>query len=86
MSDDAPIEPVRQQPVLLAHDLQSPTWTKLRRHLEARRETLRRKNDNPNLDSVQTALLRGELRAVLNLLALGSPGPGDVVADEEQAE
>jgi hypothetical protein len=67
-------------------DRQSPTWVKLKKHLQDRRDVLRRKNDNPNLDLTQTAVLRGSLREISNLLALGEPGPGLMVADEEQGE
>ena len=52
----------------------SLVMAKLVRHLEARLESNRRKNDGENLDQVQTAMLRGriaELKQLLNLLAAG---------------
>jgi hypothetical protein len=64
------------------NDRHSPTWAKLRRHLEARiTEKLRRQNDN-DMDPMKTAKLRGQIRSLKNLLALGSPDPA-MVADEE---
>lgn len=50
----------------------SLTVAKLKRYLEARLESNRRKNDGENLDQVQTAVLRGriaETKQLLNLLA-----------------
>lgn len=67
-------------------DLASPTWRKLKTHMEARRDELRTRNDNTALDQVATAALRGEIKAYRNLLALGSPSPAVVVADEELPE
>jgi len=64
-------------------DLTSPTWSKLKKHLQAVQHKLRTRLEDPNLDPVQTALIRGELRRIRNLLALDSPDPA-MVADEEQ--
>jgi hypothetical protein len=66
-------------------DLTSQTWSKLKKHLQAARETLRTRLEAPNLDPVQTALLRGELRRIRVLLALDSPDPA-MVADEGLGE
>jgi hypothetical protein len=55
-------------------DRNSVLMAKLVRHLAARLESHRRKNDGENLDQVQTASLRGriaELKQLQNLLAAG---------------
>lgn len=80
-------EPIAEQPDfrLDSVDISSRTWSKLKKHLRARQELLRARNDDPNLDPTKTALLRGELRAIRNLLALESPDP-TMVADEEQGQ
>jgi hypothetical protein len=61
-------------------DLASPTWRKIKAHMEAKQAELRAKNDDPAKDAIATALLRGELRGIRNLLALGNPSPA--VQDE----
>ena len=55
-------------------DRQSPTWRKLRKHLEARLDEMRLKNDN-DLSELATARLRGAIRTVTELLALGDQDP-----------
>ena len=62
-------------------DLISPTWTRLRKHMEARLQSLRAKNDN-DLDPIATAKLRGEVKALKNLLALSTTDQA-MVADDE---
>lgn len=47
----------------------SALWVKLKEHLEARLDLLRRKNDNP-LSIEETSSLRGAIREVKMLLAL----------------
>jgi hypothetical protein len=84
MSDQIPGVDEPADLVLAKHDLTSPTWLKLVKHMEARRLALRVKNDG-NLDLVATAHVRGHIKALTNLLALGQPDPV-VVADEEQPE
>lgn len=69
--------------LLTKADLQSPTWLKLKKHMELCQQKLRTKNDSLALDVQATAALRGELRGLKNLLALGQPNPA-MVADEEQ--
>lgn len=64
-------------------DLSSPTWSKLRRHMEAQLDKLRRENDK-DADPVRTAKLRGRIAQLKNLLALGNPQAPAMVADEEQ--
>lgn len=50
----------------------SAVWTRLRAYLEERLQTLRETNDN-DLDQVQTARLRGEIRTIKQLLDVGQP-------------
>jgi hypothetical protein len=55
-------------------ELNSMTVDKLRRYLVARLASHPTKNDGANLDQVQTAVLRGriaELKQLMNLLAAG---------------
>lgn len=66
------------------NERQSPAWARLRRHMEAKLEQLRRQNDN-DLDPIKTARLRGSIGTLKNLLALGSPDPA-MVADESSGE
>ncbi|MGH8430422.1 MAG: hypothetical protein ACREUF_08470 [Solimonas sp.] len=71
--------------LLLSHnDRNSPAWVKLRKHMEARLQSLRARNDN-DLDPIATAKLRGECRVLKNLLALGKPDPA-MGADDELGE
>lgn len=65
-------------------DLVSPTWHKLKKHMEARLQTLRTKNDM-DMDPIATAKLRGEIRAIKNLLALSEAAPA-MGADEDHPE
>lgn len=52
-------------------DVHSTTWLKVRTFLEVRLDTLRRKNDSINLTPEQTAVLRGQITELKNLLAAG---------------
>lgn len=61
-------------------DRQSPTWRKLKTHFEQRLHELRAKNDN-DLDAIATARVRGAIREVTYLLALGDQDPA-TEADE----
>lgn len=64
------------------NDRNSPTWRKLREHLQEKLQSLRARNDS-DLDAIATAKLRGEIRAIRNTLALGEiPTPAEE-ADEE---
>lgn len=62
------------------NDRQSPTWRKLKKHFESRLAEMRAKNDN-DLDVIATAKLRGSIRVVQELLALGDQDP-TMEADE----
>ena len=52
----------------------SAAWTVLKKHYEARLETLRRQNDG-DLDDSQTRRLRGRIAEVKAFLALGAEQP-----------
>jgi len=52
----------------------SPTWQRLKRYLEARLQRVREQNDSL-LPADQTALLRGEIKALKGVLALGRELP-----------
>ncbi len=69
--------------VLFAADIVSPTWKRMRRHLLEQQESGRIRLEQ-NLDPVETAALRGELRCIRNLLTLENQDPAVVVADDEQ--
>jgi hypothetical protein len=64
------------------NDRHSPTWAKLRRHLEARITELRRQNDS-DADPMKTAKLRGRIAELKGLLSLGNPASAE---GEESAD
>jgi hypothetical protein len=64
-------------------DFQSVTWRRLRAHLEGELTVLRATNDMPSLDSINTAVTRGSIAAIKNLLALGDTS---ATANSEPAE
>ncbi len=51
-------------------ELVSGMWMKMRMHLQARLDLLRRQNDS-NLDPAETADVRGRIAEIKNLLAAG---------------
>lgn len=55
-------------------DNQSPTWLKLKEHLEERLTSLRIKNEG-NLTEIETANLRGRCAELRALLMLGQDEP-----------
>jgi hypothetical protein len=69
---------------LTTHDMASPVWVKLKKYMEARLQSLRIRNES-DLDPIATAKLRGEARAIKNLLALSEKAQA-LVADEESTE
>ncbi len=69
---------------LTATDINGAVWNKLSKHMESKLLALRIKNDS-DMDPVKTAAVRGEIRNLKNLLALGIPAP-EMVADEEPPE
>lgn len=61
-------------------EAQSLIWLKIKKHMTERLEVLRAKNDG-DLDTTETARLRGRIAALKELIALDeSPVP---VADEQ---
>lgn len=54
-------------------DRQSAVWKKIKKHLEERRETLRKQNDSPKLSAEETAFLRGRIREIGKLLGEAEP-------------
>lgn len=76
MSDIKPADPVLDN-----NDLQSIAWIKLQKYFEARLQELRARNDG-NLDAIQTASLRGEIRNLKSSLALATRDPAMQEADE----
>lgn len=60
---------------LLPGDIVSPTWQKLKTHLEHELATARVKNDDEKLDEIQTAMTRGRIKTLKSILALENPPP-----------
>lgn len=55
---------------LRLEDLRSETWRRLTTHLQARLQELRESNDSPSCDADKTALIRGQIKAVKEILDL----------------
>lgn len=62
------------------HEIDSALWQKLRAHLEEELRTQRTKNDGEH-DAVETAKIRGDIRRIKALLALGNLDPAQVADD-----
>lgn len=60
--------------LLTPAEVNTPVWHKLERYLRRRLEAARERNDGP-LTADETAVLRGEIKALKGLLALGRPLP-----------
>jgi len=60
--------------ILTEAELSSPVWDKIRKHYEARIQTLRAENDK-NLSPSETDVLRGRIREAKAVLDLGTPKP-----------
>jgi hypothetical protein len=56
-------------------DKVSPTWQKLRAHLEDKLKDARGKNDDTKLDAIQTAAIRGQIQTLKSIIALGDTSP-----------
>lgn len=56
-------------------------WVRLKAHLEDRLTAVRKRNDNPLTES-ETAVLRGEIRTLKHIIALGDDRP-ILTGDEE---
>jgi len=61
----------------------SPDWHRVRKWAEAELERLRIKNDAVGLTDIETAALRGEIRAIKKLIGLPEVAARDVVAVPE---
>lgn len=66
---------------LSGHDKVHPLWMRLKAHLEDRLASARRQNDRPQSEA-ETALLRGEIKALNRIIALGDDRPL-MTGDEE---
>lgn len=62
-------------------DKVSSLWVRLCAHMEERVSAARQRNDKP-LPEMETAMLRGEIKALTRLIALGDDQP--VLAGYEQ--
>ena len=69
------------KPTFELTDIQSATWQKLRQHIEARIDLLRRKNDH-DADERATARLRGRIDELNSLLLSVEPKPMKFTRDE----
>ena len=58
--------------MLTQDDLKTPTWRRMRDHVETRIEILRQQNDR-HQDAEKTASIRGAIAELKGLLALGNP-------------
>jgi hypothetical protein len=67
---------------LTTFERDTPRWKKLERHLHARLDEARRRNE-ADLNPVETAKLRGRILELKGLLAQASPAPDD--ASDAQA-
>jgi hypothetical protein len=68
---------------LTAHDKASSLWLRLKAHLTERLSDARRRNDHDTLTEQQTAALRGEIRNLKRLIALGDDRPA-MLTDGDQ--
>lgn len=59
-------------------------WLRLKAHFEARLAILRARNDNAVLTEQETAAIRGEIRCLRGLIALGDARP-IVTGNEDQS-
>ncbi len=69
--------------ILTSFEIQSSAWVKIREELESRLDSCRKKNDAVMLSDLETANLRGEIRCLKNLLALGDQSPGPTLAEDD---
>lgn len=56
--------------MLKPEDFLTPTWKRLTQHLEERIAYWRQENDSPFHDQTKTTLMRGQIKAVKEILAL----------------
>lgn len=67
--------------ILTPAEVANPVWIKLERYLRRRLEVARERNDTP-MDAELTAMVRGEIKALKGLLALGRPLPPIPAGDD----
>ena len=67
---------------LTAHDKASSLWLRLREHLTERLDDARRRNDSETLTEQETAALRGRIKCLKALVALGDDRP--IVTGEDE--
>ena len=74
-----------EQLLLSYEERESPLWRRLSDHMRAALDSLREQNDYPQLDAVKTAAIRGQIRQLKLLLALGDPpkAPGGDAGPED---
>lgn len=64
------------------HEIQSPLWMRLERHLKARVSQLRHANDRPQSET-ETATIRGQIKELQMLLNLGKPRKVETIDSED---
>ena len=81
-----PIEMIREELPELAPpgylDPNSPTWHYVQNWALEKINRAREKNDNINRDLAQTAVLRGEIKALKELINLSKPAKGLLEDDD----
>jgi hypothetical protein len=68
---------------LTAHDKAQPLWHRFKNHMLDRLVDARQRNDHPLLSETETAVLRGEIRCLRKLIALGDDPP-ILTGDDDQ--
>ncbi len=63
---------------LKREDFSTSTWKRLTQHLEDRIAYLRQENDNPFHDQTKTTLMRGQIKALKEILALSKSSASHV--------
>ncbi len=56
--------------ILRREDFRSESWKRLTKHLQERLQQLRESNDAPSFDAEKTALIRGQIKMVKEILDL----------------
>lgn len=59
--------------ILTPTEVNSAVWQKLKKHIESKINQKRESNDQPNLDIVKTSNLRGEIKALKELMVAVEP-------------
>lgn len=76
-----PVAPRERDVSFFDTDWMSPTWQRLRAHIEQRIAILRMQNDDPTKDAAQTAALRGQIKELKSLLRLPESAPAKPADD-----